>query len=63
MPENFTRTGNRAVCGACTGTSIKPVYIQGERGAIRGHQVVKHNILAVVLIQAGYIVKKARAMT
>ena len=27
VPDNFTKTGNRAVCGACTGTSNKPVYI------------------------------------
>lgn len=60
MPDNFTKTGNRAVCGACTGNSNKPVYIQGEREAIRGHQVVKHDMLADVLIQAGETVKEAR---
>jgi len=60
VPDNFTKTGTRAVCGACTGTSNKPVYIQGEREAIRGHQVVKHDMLADVLIQAGETVKEAR---
>jgi len=60
VPDNFTKSGNRAVCQTCTGSSDKPVYIQGEKEAIRGHLVVKHDMLAEVLIQAGETVKEAR---
>jgi len=60
IPDNFTKNGNRAVCNTCTGSSDKPVYIQGEKEAIRGHLVVKHDMLAEILIQAGETVKEAR---
>jgi hypothetical protein len=52
LPPGFTRTGNRAVCNKCTETAGKPVYVQSEENAVRGHLVVKHDSLGEVLLQA-----------
>merc|ERR1719341_2458158 len=52
LPPGFTRAGNRAVCSKCTESSGKPVYVQGEENAVRGHLVVKHDSLGEILLQA-----------
>jgi len=52
LPPGFDRVGNRAVCNKCTEISGKPVYVQGEENAVRGHLVVKHDSLGEVLLQA-----------
>ena len=52
MPDNFTRTGNRTLCDTCSKNAPKPVYIQSEKEAIRGHLVVKHDIMSDILMQA-----------
>ena len=52
VPENFTKTGNRTMCNSCSINAPKPVYIQSEKEAIRGHLVVKHDIMADILMQA-----------
>ena len=54
LPDNFTKTsGNRTKCNTCSNKAPKPVYIQSEKDAIRGHLVVKHDIMFEVLAQAG----------
>merc|ERR1719369_502780 len=60
VPENFSKSGNRAICDTCTGSSDKPVYVQGEKEAIRGHLVVKHDMLADILIKAREKIIEAR---
>merc|ERR1712098_975930 len=52
VPENFTKTGNRTMCNTCSENSAKPVYIQSEKDALRGHLVVKHDIMDKVLLEA-----------
>ena len=52
VPENFTKTGNRTMCNTCSENSSKPVYIQSEKDALRGHLVVKHDIMDKVLLEA-----------
>ena len=52
VPDNFTRTGNRTLCDTCSKNAPKPVYIQSEKEAIRGHLVVKHDIMSDILMQA-----------
>ena len=53
LPENFTKTsGNRTMCNACSNSAPKPVYIQSEKEAMRGHLVVKHDIMFEILPQA-----------
>ena len=50
VPDNFLRQGNRTVCQVCSNNSSnKPVYIQSEKEAIRGHLVVKHDIMSKLL--------------
>ena len=50
VPDNFLKLGNRTVCQVCSNNSSnKPVYIQSEKEAIRGHLVVKHDIMAKLL--------------
>ena len=53
LPDNFTKTsGNRTMCNACSNSAPKPVYIQSEKEAMRGHLVVKHDIMFEILPQA-----------
>ena len=40
------------MCNTCSENSPKPVYIQSEKEAIRGHLVVKHDIMQKVLHEA-----------
>ena len=50
VPDNFLKVGNRTVCQVCSNnTTNKPVYIQSEKEAIRGHLVVKHDIMSKLL--------------
>ena len=54
LPNNFTKTsGNRTMCNVCSNSAPKPVYIQSEKEAMRGHLVVKHDIMFEILPQAG----------
>ena len=54
LPDNFTKTSdNRTLCNACSNNAPRPVYIQSEKEAIRGHLVVKHDIMFEILGQAG----------
>ena len=52
VPENFTKIGNRTRCDKCSGNARKPVYIQSDMEAIRGHLVVKHDIMNEILLEA-----------
>ena len=63
LPERFMpQPGNRALCEDCSVAADKPVYIQSEREAIRGHLVVKHDLLGAVLRQARNTVVEAEAV-
>ena len=61
-PNTFLRVGNRTLCQECSNNSTnKPVYIQSEKEAIRGHLVVKHDIMARLLSEVtGNNVTEAR---
>ena len=50
IPPGFTKSGSRAICENCSEKASKPVYIQGDTEAVVGHLVVKHDILADILI-------------
>ena len=60
IPPGFTKSGSRAICENCSEKASKPVYIQGDTEAVVGHLVVKHDILADILKDAGETVKEAR---
>ena len=60
IPPGFTKSGTRAICEECSGRAGKPVYIQGDREAVVGHLVVKHDVLQDILKEAGETVKEAR---
>ena len=60
IPPGFTKSGTRAVCENCSEKAGKPVYIQGDCEAVVGHLVVKHDVLADILKEAGETVKEAR---
>ena len=60
VSPGFTRTGGRAVCEACSAAAGKPVYIQGDREAMVGHLVVKHDTLRQVLVSADFEDLRAR---
>jgi len=60
VSPGFTRTGGRAVCEACSAAAGKPVYIQGDREAMVGHLVVKHDTLRQVLVSAEFEDLRAR---
>eukprot|EP00092_Neocalanus_flemingeri_P019384 GFUD01020998.1.p1 GENE.GFUD01020998.1~~GFUD01020998.1.p1 ORF type:complete len:822 (+),score=261.57 GFUD01020998.1:62-2527(+) len=60
IPPGFTKSGTRAICENCSEKAGKPVYIQGDREAVVGHLVVKHDVLADILKEAGETVKEAR---
>merc|ERR1719228_606113 len=50
--QGFNRTGSRIVCCKCTETAGKPVYVQGEENAARGHLAIHHDSLGEILLQA-----------
>ena len=52
VPDNFVKNGNRTLCQVCSKNAPKPVFIQSEKEAIRGHLVVKHDIMGKVLLEA-----------
>ena len=60
IPPSFTKSETRATCEECSGRAAKPVYIQGDREAVVGHLVVKHDVLQDILKEAGETVKEAR---
>ena len=62
IPLGFTKSGTRAICEECSGRAgkpVSPVYIQGDREAVVGHLVVKHDVLQDILKEAGETVKEA----
>jgi hypothetical protein len=63
IPPGFTKSGTRAICEECSGRAGKPVYIQGDREAVVGHLVVKHDVLQDILKEAGETVKEAREVS
>jgi len=60
LPPGFTKTGTRAICENCSAAANKPVYIQGEKEAVMGHLVVKHDVLLDILREAAASVQEAR---